>query len=322
MAQHLNMEEREVISQMRYAGSRQAAIARRLGRCRSTISRELRRNSAESGYLAVTAQRLADQRRAERPLTRKMERPEIDEAVRDGLAHCWSPDQIAGRLKREHPREAERWVSHQTIYDWIKRDSFRAHWESFLRFGGRRRLRGDRRGKIPHAVEIDRRPPIVDRRGRYGDWEGDTMVGARRRGALVTHVERKSGYLLAAKLADRLSETVTRVSRRLFAAIPAPLRRTLTLDNGKEFAGHQRLARATGLAVYFAKPYAAWQRGTNENTNGLVRQFFPKGTDLTRISHQQLRDAVELLNNRPRKRLKYRTPNEVFGPRLDVAFGN
>ena len=229
----------------------------------------------------------------------------------------------ACRRKRYHGKLSGR-VSHQTIYDWIRRQADRAHWESFLRLGGKRRRRRDERGKIPRTVQIHRRPAAVNRRSRYGDWEGDTVIGARCLSALVTHVERKSGYLLAAKINARQSAEVNQASWQLFKAIPPQLRRTLTLDNGKEFAGYEELSRWTGMAIYFTKPYAAWQRGTNENTNGLLRQFYPKGTDLRQVTSQQLKFVVGRLNDRPRKRLKYRTPNEVFRntPHSQVAIQN
>lgn len=311
MAKHLTIQEREVISQMRYGRRKARGIARRLGRHRSTIYRELARNRDSRGYSAVRAQRRAEQRRRSRPRNRKMDRPKLRREVCQGLQSCWSPEQIAGRLCRRRHRPCGR-ISHQTIYDWIKKQTERRYWESFLRFGGKRRKRRDLRGKIPRTVEVDRRPAAVNHRSRYGDWEGDTVVGPPRKSVLVTHVERKSGYLLAAKIEGRRSEAVNRASYRLFQSIPAQLRRTVTLDNGKEFAGYEDLSRWTGMAIYFTQPYAAWQRGTNENTNGLLRQYFPKGTDFDQVSDRQIRHVVNRINDRPRKRLKYRTPREVF----------
>jgi len=312
MARHLTMEEREIISQMRSARRKPATIARRLRRHRSTICRELARNCQRGSYSAIRAGRWSEQRRRQRPLVRKLDRPKLCAEVCRGLENYWSPDQISGRLRRDHPRARSCRVSHETIYEWVRQHADRTHWESFLRFGGKRRKRRDRRGKIPRTVEIDRRPAVVNYRSRYGDWEGDTVIGARRQSAVLTHVERKSGYLLAAKLTARRSAAVNRASKRLFAPIPAQLRRTLTLDNGKEFASHEQLAHWIGMPVYFAQPYAAWQRGTNENTNGLLRQFFPKGTDLRPVTHRQLGRVVDRINDRPRKRLRYRTPSEVF----------
>jgi transposase, IS30 family len=169
------------------------------------------------------------------------------------------------------------------------------------------------------CVSIEGRPVIVDRRGRYGDWEGDTIVGANRRGGAVTLVERKSGYLLLGKVLNLQAATVRQVAAQRYRSMPPALRKTLTLDNGKEFAEHEQLAVEAELKVFFAKPYCAWQRGTNENTNGLIRQFFPKGTDLAHIPEHRFAKVQELLNNRPRKRLAYRTPNEVLASRLQVA---
>jgi IS30 family transposase len=322
MASHLTIEEREVISQMRYGGRTARGMARRLGRHRSTIYREFARNRDSRGYSAVRAQRHADERRRNRPLVRQLDRPTIRREVCQGLLNYWSPEQIAGRMRRRRHGQPQKLLSHQTIYEWIRAQPDRRYWQAFLRFGGQRRKRRDRRGKIPRTVEINRRPAVVSNRSRYGDWEGDTVLGVRRRSAVVTHVERKSGYLLAAKIKARQSAAVNRATCQLFHSIPAKLRRTLTLDNGKEFAGYEDLSRWTGIAIYFAQPYAAWQRGANENTNGLLRQLFPKGTDFDRVSTTALRRAVQLINDRPRKRLKYRTPYEVLHNSPHVAFEN
>lgn len=322
MAAHLTKDEREIISQMHFAGATPATIGRALGRDRSVISRELKRNSRDGTYSANCAQRLTEARRRERPLVRKMDRATIHEYVCEHLVRRWSPDQIVGRLRREFPRDRSQRVSAQTIYRWIAAQSSddRRHWERFLRWKGRKKPPNDRRGHIPAQVHIDRRPKIVDRRARYGDWEGDTIVGRRHRGGLVTLVERKSGYLLTAKLADRHADRVSRALVRLYQDLPPTLRRTLTLDNGKEFAHHEWVSKQVDLDVYFAKPYAAWQRGSNEHVNLLLREYFPKGTDFQQISRNEVADATNRLNNRPRKRLNYLTPNEVFNKRLVVAF--
>lgn len=322
MASQLIMEEREVISQMWFAGHSQRAIARRLRRSPSTISRELQRNSQQDGYGAVAAQRQAEARRRQRPLVRKMDRPAVNETVRAGLAQYWSPDQIAGRCRLEFPQDRERWLSPPLIYRWIRaQGELRPHWERFLRFGGRR-PKADRRGKIPAGVLIDGRPDVVNRRARYGDWEGDTIVGGRHRGGLVTLVERKSGFLRAAKVKDRQAPRVRHKIEHLLGNWPARLRRSMTFDNGKEFSDHERLGRRLDCAVYFAHAYCSWERGTNENTNGLLRQFFPKGTDFQEISHWEVAQRVDLLNGRPRQRLGYRTPQEVLAKACPVAFEN
>jgi IS30 family transposase len=194
---------------MRSSDRNQAEIARRLGRAESTISRELRRNRSRNGYWAVAAQKKAVARRRRRPRTCKLQRPEVRRYVQQRLRQCWSPDQIALRSRADFPRDRRRQLSHQTIYAWIQaQDAAGQHWRRYLRSAGwRRRDRGNR-GQIPACTSIEGRPAVVDRRGRYGDWEGDTVVGAGRRGGVVTLVERKSGYLLMGKTRNVRAATV------------------------------------------------------------------------------------------------------------------
>jgi len=318
MAKHLTAEERGVLYRLRKEWKTQTEIAQVLGRHRSTICREIQRNSGGRGYRPKQAQRKADERRLKCCRSHKMDDPHVNEYVQSRLKLYWSPDQIARRARQEFPRQAARQLSHQTIYNWIERQKDRRDWERCLRRGGRR-LGPTKRGRIPGCVSIEGRPRIVDQRRRYGDWEGDTIVGKGRRSGVLTTVDRKSGYLCAAKVNCLQSEAVVQAARRRLGKLPRNLRRTATFDNGKEFAQHEKLAQLLGLKVYFAKPYCAWQRGTNENTNGLLRQFFPKGTDFTRLSHHEVARAEKLLNERPRRRLGYRTPAEVLAKKL-VAF--
>lgn len=311
MAQ-LSMEEREVISQMFAAGHSRKSIAARLGRPRCTIGRELSRNAQGDGsYSAVAAQRKAEARRRHRPLTRKLERPELNAALRARLAREWSPDQIAGRLKRTRPDDARFHVSPQTIYTWIEQDPDREHWKTFLRRGGRPK-KSPTRGRIPRQVRIEGRPAEADQRLRLGDFEGDTVISRGKRSGLVTLVDRKSRYLLAAKLKDRTARRTRQKIEGLLAPLPADKRHTMTFDNGKEFAEHDILAERLGVAVFFAHPYASWERGTSEHTNGLLRQYYPKGTDFADVSHHDLAHTVKRINDRPRKSLNYQTPSEVF----------
>lgn len=320
MARHLTLEEREVIAQMRSVGRTQAAIAQQLARDASTISRELRRNSSRNGYWAVAAQNKADARHSQRPRVCKLQRPEVRRYVQQRLRLCWSPDEIAACSREEFPRDRKRQMSHQTIYAWIHaQDAAGKHWRRYLRSAGWRRPEARNRGRIPASTSIEGRPAVVDRRSRYGDWEGDTVVGKSRRGGAVTLVERKSGYLLLGRISNLQAATVRRSAAELYSTTPPTLRKTLTLDNGKEFAEHQHLAEEASLKIYFAKPYCAWQRGSNENTNGLIRQFFPKGTDLAKIPKHRFTKVQHLLNNRPRKRLGYQTPLEVLRSRLNLA---
>lgn len=311
MAHHLTAVERGILYLLLKQGRSQTEIARITGRNRSTIYRELRRNSGGRGYRPKQAPRLAETRRELCRKPSKLDDPNVRRYGEDKLRKRWSPDQIAGRTRREHRHEAKGRLSRQTIYNWI--NSRAPHWQPTLRRGGRA---PEKRGKLTDCVRIDGRPEVINRRRRYGDWEGDTIVGQGRRTALVTLVERKSGYLRIGLADDMRAATTTRVIRRRMKNLPASLRRSIPLDNGKEFADHRRFARALSLDVYFAQPYRSWQRGTNENTNGLLRQYFPKATDFTRISHQEAARVERLLNERPRKRLDYRTPAEILAGRL------
>ena len=311
MAQ-LSMEEREVVSQLWAAGHSRKAIAERLGRSRSTIGRELARNGqADGSYSAVAAQARAAGRRRARPLVRKLQRAELNAAVRSRLTKEWSPDQIAGRLKCDHPEEKQFHVSPQTIYTWLEQDPHREHWKTFLRRGGQP-PKSPRTGQIPRQVKIDGRPAEANERTRLGDFEGDTIVSRGKRSGLVTLVDRKSRYLLAAKLKDRTARRTRQKIEHLLKDLPPDLRHTATFDNGKEFSEHEALARNLGIDVFFAHPYASWERGTSEQTNGLLRQYYPKGTDFAEVSHYDLAQRVESINQRPRKCLGYKTPSEVF----------
>lgn len=322
MARHLSGEERRFLAQWLKDGLSKSQVARRLGRARSTVGRELRRNSGTEGYAAAEAQRRAEERRRRPRRPRKMDSPEVNEYVRRRLVKSWSPDQIEGRSRREFRRRPNRQISRQTIYDWIaQQGELRPHWESFLRWGPRRRHE-ETRGKLRSGASIAGRPAVINQRRRFGDWEGDTVVSKRRRGGVLTLVERKSGYLRTHKVADLKSRTVGRAARRELEDLPAALRRSATFDNGKEFAHHEWLAKHLGISIFFADPYSAWQRGTNENTNGLLRQFFPKGTDFAEVSHHEVARIETLINERPRKRLGYRTPSEVIARHLGVAVGN
>ena len=255
MASHLTLEEREVIAHMYRGGNTQRQIAERLGRSKSTISRELRRNRSRNGYWAVAAQQKAERRRRERPWVAKMQRPEVRRYVRERLRQRWSPDQIAGRSHSDFPHDRRRQISHQTIYAWIRAEEASGkHWQRYLRRLGRKRPAWEKRGRLPASVSIEGRPAVVDRRSRFGDWEGDTIVGANRRGGAVTLVERKSGYLLLGKVPNLHAVTVRQVAAQRYRSTPAGLRKTLTLDNGKEFAEHQQLEVEVALRIYFAKP--------------------------------------------------------------------
>ena len=311
MASHLTFPEREFLYRLKKRGESKSEIARVMGRDRSTIYRELKRNTGGCGYRPKQAERLAKQRRLACRRGWKLDNPRVHKYVREKLEKRWSPDEVARRTRRDFPRQRKCWLSRQTIYDWIKRRA--PEWRRLLRRAGRP---PERRGKLTGCVRIKGRGKVINHRRRYGDWEGDTIVGKGRRSALVTLVERKSGYVRLARIDDMKSATTIRAARRRLKDLPPSLRRSLTLDNGKEFAQHATLTKRLGLEVYFADPSAPWQRGTNENTNGLVRQFFSKGTNFTQVSHHEVARVEKLLNERPRRRLNYRTPNEVLAKRM------
>ena len=319
--QHLNIEDREMIAQMWLQGATQQQMARCVGKSQSTISREMKRNGGQDGwYRPVQAHRQARQRRhqAMQSRPRKMEQPGLLAVVQSGLEQYWSPEQIVGRLERQTGRRP---VSHQTIYHWIWQGKRQGkQWHLKLRQGHRkrkRRLRGtlDKRGKIPDRTFIDERPASVETRRRLGHWEGDTLVGMSHKGGVVTHVERKSQYLVMASLPVRDHRKVVEASVEAFARHDRQMRlprKSETLDNGPEFWSHKELGQRLGLDIYFARPHHPWERGTNEQVNGLIRQFLPKGSDLTALSLSQIQRIESLLNNRPRKTLGYRTPIEVL----------
>ena len=314
MASHLTFREREILCRLLKAKKPKAEIAELMGRDRSTIYREIKRNRGGRGYRPKQAQRKAEERQLRCRREPKMDDRKLRSLVTRLLKKAWSPDQIAKWLHREHPRNAKRHVSHQTIYTWIAQEApeLRRH----LRRHGKRRNGPEKRGQLVGCTSIEGRPKVVDSRRRFGDWEGDTIVSPGRRSGLVTMVDRKSGYLRIRKTTSLKSATTRRAACRSLCDLPAELRRTMTLDNGKEFAEHEQLAEDLELDIYFAKPYASWQRGTNEHTNGLLRQFFPKGTNFAWISHREVARVEKLLNERPRKRLGYRTPQEVLAKQL------
>ena len=316
---HLTTDERERVLEFRAAGASVPQIARALGRAPSTLYRELARNGApENSYSPRRAQEAYRERRAQ---SRRVLRIDSDPALRDrvckGLNDHWSPEQIAGRLRREHPADHSRQVSFKTIYRFLSRDRAgggRLHLALRQR-GGRYRKRyggADRRGQIPDRRPLAQRPAIAARRARRGDFEGDTVC-AGRAAAIAVFVDRRTRFLAAHPLRDGRAASFNRAAQSALRNVPLNLRRTLTVDNGREFAAHRALETQTGLRVFFAPPYQSWQRGTCENTNGLLREFFPKNR-ARRPSAKQLDRALRLLNNRPRKCLNWQTPAEQFFP--------
>jgi IS30 family transposase len=316
---HLTRDERDVIYRMQFQGYCQAEIARCLGRHRSTIGRECRRNASFDGrYWPGPAQTHANHRRRAHLHRPKTGHRRLMTYVEDRLKHYWSPEQIAGRLNAQAPAGLEGLsICHATIYRWIWSDPERARQlRPFLRLARKPRRKPygkpSRQGYIAGKRSIEQRPVEANARTQLGHWEGDTMVGQGRRGYMLTCVDRASRYLIARRLKACAAEPVAHRFQQTLGPLPASRRRSLTLDNGREFARPLALERRLNLTLYFAHPYHAWERGTNENTNGLLRQYLPKGTDLSLITPHQLRTYVHQLNHRPRKCLGFRTPCEVF----------
>jgi transposase, IS30 family len=315
MARHLTLAERDLLAQLRHAGYQQNEIAQRLQRSPSCISRELGRNSTGGVYHAGQAHERARQRRRQRKLMRKMDRPEIQEFVTRGLASYWSPDEIAGRASYESPGQPQRHIGRQTIYQWIEQQepTERAEWKQGLRRRGKRpRPRRQNAEESGQRAAIASRPAEINQRRRIGDWEGDTVLGPAGTGGLVTLVDRRSRFTILTKTKNKEARRVRRRIEKRLRPLTAEQRRSITFDNGTEFADCQRLENNLGVRLYFAEPGRPYQRGTNENTNGLVRQFYPKGTDFREVSHAEVARIENLLNDRPRACLGYRTPREVF----------
>ena len=316
---HLTESERNVIYNMKYLQYSVGDIASSLGKSRSTIYRELTRNANSDGrYIPDVAQIKANSRKRFKVISPKTGNKILMTYVKSKLRSYWSPEQISGRLsEHDHSEDSSMQISCQTIYRWIWSDTQRSsELKPFMRIASkpRRKRYGvpSARGLIPDRVPIDQRPEEVEHRERSGDWEGDTVVGIGHKSFVMTCVDRMSRYLVAGKMEDKQSKSLNAAMYAAFRKIADDKRQTLTVDNGKEFAGFKELRKQLGLAVYFADPYSSWQRGTNENTNGLLRQFYPKKTDFGKVEKKELAFTVKMLNNRPRKCLNYQTPAEVF----------
>jgi len=304
----LTQEQRYQIYALLKMGHNQTEIAAVIGTHKSTVSRELGRNKGLRGYRPKQAHHQALSRRRH---SRKRISEETWELIETKLQMDWSPEQVSGWLRRHHAIQ----ISHEWIYQYILADK-QAGGDLYrhLRCQKKRRKRYgsyDRRGKLPNRVSIEERPAIVEERQRIGDWEVDTIIGKRHRQAIVTLTERKSRYGLLAKVDQRTADQVGDAVIELLQPVADRLH-TLTADNGKEFADHERIARDLQADFFFAHPYAAWERGANENMNGLVRQYIPKARDLALVTDENVIGIMNRLNHRPRKCLDFRSPFEVF----------
>ena len=319
----LTAVERDQIALLHTREISNSKIARRLGREVSTIGRELKRNRWGESYIAIHAQNQARERairvaHSKQPLKNSDVYDYVTEHLRDG----WSPDQIAGRIKREHPDDSHWWITAETIYRWIyqpeqvKRDD---PWYEYLRRKQKKRKkckgRREHRAHIPDRVSIHERPEEINNRTIFAHWEGDTVEGKGHKDGVHTEVERMSRFIMARKVEAIDSDATIRVQQHMFADLPSQARKTTTLDNGRENHLHKRL-RLLRMKVYFADPYSSWQRGTNEHGNWHLRYYFPKGTDFRQVSDEELQDVVDEINTRPRKILGYMTAQEKFNQLL------
>jgi len=312
MYSQITLDERYTLSLLRHLGYRPAEIARTLGRHRSTIGREVRRNSrADGGYRPTVAHGRAGARRSRSRRNQRF-RPAAFALVHRYLKRKWSPEQIADCLRRIHQLP----MSHETIYRHIWADKRRGGvLHTYLRGAPKQRRkrygRYDSRGRLAGKRPISERPAHVETRLEGGHWEVDTVLGAGDHHCVLSLVERRTGYLVLGKLAARSTREVTRRAIRLIRRERQPVR-TITADNGTEFHDYAAIERATGTTIYFATPHHAWERGTNENTNGLVRQYLPKGRSMIALTQRACDAIARQLNTRPRKRLGFRTPEECY----------
>lgn len=321
----LTSEERDQLAIWKAGRVSNKECARRLKRNPSTIGRELKRNDWRSKgqhyYVAIHAQAVA-QERAIRVAHSKppLKNSEIFSYVVDHLRQGWSPDDIAGRLKKNHPHDKLWRISTETIYRWVydkaQHTNDPEQWYEYLRRKQKRRKkqkgRTVRRSHIPDRVSIHMRPEEVNNRIVFGHWEGDTVEGKGRKVSLHTEVERVSRLIAARKVAAITGKEAVKAQLNIFAQLPNKARQSTTLDNGKETHLHTKLRTKLGMATYHADPYSSWQRGTNEHGNWHLRYYFPKGTDFTTVTDEELQDVVREINNRPRKILNYSTSQEVY----------
>jgi len=309
--QHLTLVLRSQMSCLKSSGLSLSQIASRLKIHKSTVSRELKRNSFNAQYSPEIAQKSGDKRRSKASSRPKALKESVVKLVKEKLHFQWSPEQISGWLKRQAIR-----VSFATIYRYIRQDRNK---------GGGMYLNLRHRGKpyknrlksgagvrhIPNRTGIEKRPESVENKALIGDWEGDLIVGKGHKGFLLTYVDRCSKLIKIGLLSFKEAQHVVKSTKELLGKIKRKVK-TITFDNGGEFAHHAQITEALGANIYFANPYSSWERGLNEHSNGLIRQYFPKEQDFTKLSKAQVKKVENLLNNRPRKVLGYKTPAEVF----------
>ena len=319
MYYHFKPEQRNELAVLLRAGFKQNKIAELLGKTASAVCQELKRNGTDnkSGYDVGLAKKMTERRRI--LANKRFKKIENNQWLRiyvtRNIKKYWSPEQISGRIKKRWPNNKSRQVSKDSIYNYIYNHQkklvkcLRCQKGNYRRrYGTRTRLEQQLEAKKKRITE---RPAEVETREKLGHWEGDTIVGSDKQ-HILTHVERKSGFLIANKLERGTAELTRKKTIEIFKNISKKKKLSITYDNGGTFADHELIEKKTGISIYFAFPYHSWERGTNENCNGLLRQFFPKKSAFAMITQEAINEACDFINNRPRKRLGYLTPNEVF----------
>jgi transposase, IS30 family len=325
---HLGVEEREIIQKGLWNKRSIRDIAKELSRSPSSISREINKNiPLKRSYKPRLAQARAQDKRKSRGRILRLKNGFVRRYVVEKLKKGYSPEQISGRLSLEYPDQS---ISHEAIYQYVYNQVYRGghgymkpHYHDLRQYLKRRHKRRQRKGMRksqriwrPKGLSIDLRPQRVERRKEIGHWEGDSVESIQKKAGINTLVERKTGMLFISRLGDRTSEATTEVVSKRLNVLPQKAKQTITLDNGPENQYHQEIKEKTGAEVYYTHPYSSWERGSNENTNGLIRWYLPKGTDFDTITNEELKVIEWSLNNRPRKRLGFLTPLESFNQEL------
>lgn len=312
--EHLRYDDFVKIETLLAEGFSVPEIALHLGRSKTTVYRAISRNSSGEGFGSQSAWEKVCERKGYANRHRRIF-PEsvLDEFIVEKIEINWSPVQIAGSWTQKTGES----LSHETVYKFVHEHHPNLVKLYFRRKGKKYRKKGSERYQIEDRRMIDERPSTVEERKEVGHWEGDTIIGKNHQQAIVTNVERRSGLLLASKVERNTAENIFESTRELFKEVPKEFRISMTYDNGKEFSWHKLIEMTTKMTVYFAHAYSPWERGTNENTNGLLREYIPKGSDFSKITDKQLQHYVQLINDRPRKRHGFMSPNQVFLKELE-----
>ena len=311
--QHLTIEQRSQIYALKSNNHSQRDIAAHIKVAKSTVSRELKRNAGNRGYGYQQAHEIAMIRRSSASTTPKKWTQELERRVEDGLKEQHSPEQLSGRLKLINIH-----ISHERIYQHIHDDKvaggtlYKELRHRGKKYNYKRGATYAGRGCIPNRVDISMRPKVVEQKSRLGDWEGDTIIGKNHKGAILSMVDRKSKFTLLCLMKNKMASSVVKATQDCFNRAPRKVCRTITYDNGKEFSSHEKIAKAINIKCFFARPYHSCDRGLNEHTNGLVRQYLPKKTYFTVLTDKEILEIENKLNDRPRKVLGYLTPREVY----------